>query len=114
MLNSMIGGTMLALPLLFRDTGMITSLIILLLSGFISSKTCNIFLIHLAPKDNDVQDSIRRIMKGRWYEFFCLITGFYLITLNVLYVVLINDQFYNILAYIFDKSGKASSLAPKN
>ena len=93
---------------------MITSLVILLVSGFVSSKTCNIFIIHLAPKDNDVQDSIRRIMGGRWYEFFCLITGAYLIMLNVLYVVLINDQLYNILAFALDVSGHSASLAPKD
>lgn len=58
---------MLALPLLFRQTGMLASLVILLITGFISSKTCNIFLIHLAPKDKDVQDSIKRIMRGKWY-----------------------------------------------
>lgn len=34
--------------------------------------------------------------------------------LNVLYIVLINDQLYNILAFIFDKTGKPNSLAPKD
>lgn len=47
LVNSMIGGTMLTLPLLFRDAGIVTSAIVLVLSGIISRKTCNIYIQHL-------------------------------------------------------------------
>jgi amino acid permease len=113
LVNSMIGGTMLTLPLLFRDSGLITSAIILVLSGFISLKTCNLYMQHLASDEKDIQDSVKRILRGRWYEFFCLITGVYLIMLNVLYIVLINDQLYNIIKFALAMAGKHDSLAPK-
>jgi amino acid permease len=105
---------MLTLPLLFRDSGLITSTIILVLSGMISRKTCDIYIQHLAEGEHDIQDSVRRIMKGRWYEFFCLITGVYLIMLNVLYIVLINDQLYNIIKFALAMAGKNDVLADKN
>jgi hypothetical protein len=50
-------------------------------------------------------------LRGRWYEFFCLITGVYLIMLNVLYIVLINDQLYNIINFALAMDGKGA-LAP--
>lgn len=104
---------MLTLPLLFRDSGLITSTIILVVSGLISRKTCELYMQHLAPDEKDIQDSVKRILKGRWYEFFCLITGVYLIMLNVLYIVLINDQLYNIIKFALAMAGKHDSLAPK-
>jgi sodium-coupled neutral amino acid transporter 9 len=115
LVNSMIGGTMLTLPLLFRDSGIITSWIILVISGYISRKTCDIYIKHLAHDEDDIQDSIKRILKGKWYEFFCLITGIYLIMLNVLYIVLINDQLYNLVGYLAYKGahGPSTKLASK-
>lgn len=80
----------------------------------ISRKTCDIYIRHLADDEPDIQDSVRRIMKGRWYEFFCLITGVYLIMLNVLYIVLINDQLYNIIKFALAMGGRKDVLADKN
>jgi|688.fasta_scaffold133080_1 amino acid permease len=40
LVNSMIGGTMLTLPILFRDAGIVIGVIVLMISGWISYKTC--------------------------------------------------------------------------
>lgn len=61
--------------------------------------------MHLAPKDNDVEDTIKRIMGIKWERFFRLITGFYLVLLNIIYIILIVDQIYNIIYFIMSKSG---------
>lgn len=82
----MIGGTMLTMPILFLNSGIIAGVIVLLISGYISYKTCRIYVIHLGEKDNDVDDSIRRILSSKWSNFFKLITGYYLIFLNIIYV----------------------------
>lgn len=48
MVNSMIGGTMLTLPILFRDSGLGIGTLILLISGLISYKTCSLYVLHMS------------------------------------------------------------------
>ncbi len=48
LVNSMIGGAMLTFPILFRSAGLATSAIVLLLSGYISFKTCRIYIFHMS------------------------------------------------------------------
>jgi amino acid permease len=105
LINSMIGGAMLTFPVLFQKAGILTGIIVLLVSCMISYKTCRIYVMHLAPNDRDVEDTIRRIMGVKWEKFFRLITGFYLILLNIIYLILIIDQVYNIIFFIMSKAG---------
>ena len=46
MLNSMLGGAMLSFPILFKKTGLISSTIVLFLSGLISFVTCRVYVLH--------------------------------------------------------------------
>ena len=46
MLNSMLGGAMLSFPILFKKTGLISSTIVLFLSGLISFATCRVYVLH--------------------------------------------------------------------
>ena len=66
LINSMIGGAMLTFPVLFKEAGIITGIIVLIISAIISYKTCRIYVMHLAPGDNDVEDTIKRIMGAKW------------------------------------------------
>lgn len=66
MFNSMVGGAMLTMPILFRSAGMVTSSIVLIISGFISFATCRIYVVHMSEEDKDVEWTIRRILGGRW------------------------------------------------
>jgi amino acid permease len=66
LVNSMIGGAMLTFPVLFRNSGLLTSIIVLFVSGFISYKTCRIYVIHLSEGDEDVEVTIRRILGKKW------------------------------------------------
>lgn len=47
LINSMLGGAMLTLPILYRSSGIITGIIILLVSGLISYKTCSLYVLHM-------------------------------------------------------------------
>jgi amino acid permease len=47
-LNTMVGGTMLTIPLLFRQSGLGTGLMVLMASGWISYKTCSLYIVHSA------------------------------------------------------------------
>lgn len=55
MLNSMIGGTMLTLPILFREAGLGVGVLILLVSGWISYKTCSLYVIHMSDKETEIE-----------------------------------------------------------
>lgn len=105
LINSMIGGAMLTFPVLFQKAGILTGILVLIVSSAISYKTCRIYVMHLAPKDNDVEDTIKRILGLKWERFFRLITGFYLVLLNIIYLILIVDQIYNIVFFIMSKAG---------
>lgn len=48
MFNSMVGGAMLTMPILFRTAGMVTSSVVLIISGLISYATCRIYVIHMS------------------------------------------------------------------
>ncbi len=48
MFNNMLGGAMLSFPILFKDTGLISSSIVLILSAIISYATCRIYVLHAA------------------------------------------------------------------
>ena len=77
---------MLTFPVLFQSAGIVTGIGVLLVSCIVSYKTCRIYVMHLAPEDNDVEDTIRRIMGVRWERAFRLVTGFYLVLLNIIYI----------------------------
>ena len=47
MVNGMIGGTILVLPLLGLKTGYITTIIVNLLVGYTSYYTANLYVVHL-------------------------------------------------------------------
>jgi amino acid permease len=66
MFNSMVGGAMLTFPILYCSAGVITSSIILLLSGLISFVTCRIYVLHTSDEDKDVEWTIRRILGKKW------------------------------------------------
>lgn len=54
LVNSMIGGTMLLLPALFKSCGIVVSEIILIISGFISYKTVDMYSVHMKDKEFDI------------------------------------------------------------
>lgn len=66
LLNSMIGGAMLTFPVLFKKAGIITGIIVLIISSMISYITCRIYIMHLSANDKDVEDTIKRIMGIKW------------------------------------------------
>lgn len=114
MFNSMVGGAMLTMPILFRSTGMVTGSIILIISGLISFITCRIYVIHMSAEDKDVEWTIRRLLGSKWEKRFRFITGFYLILLCVIYIDLIVDQLYSVIYFFFETNGHADSIAPKD
>jgi len=65
-LNSMLGGALLTLPVLFKSAGLLSSSIILLISAIISFITCRIYTFHAIDEDKDVEATIFRILGKKW------------------------------------------------
>ena len=86
LVNSMIGGTMLTLPILFRTSGILTGLLVLFVSGIISYKTCRIYVLHMSEAENSIEETIKRLLSRKWENFFKGLTGIYLVCLNIIYV----------------------------
>lgn len=66
LVNLMVGGAMLTFPVLFRDSGLAMGSFLLLLSGYISYKTCWVYLFHLSPGDVDIEAAIKRVLGPKW------------------------------------------------
>lgn len=114
MVNSMIGGTMLTLPILFRDSGLGIGVLVLILSGWISYKTCALYVMHMSEHEENIEETIRRLLGKRGEDFFRLITGIYLVFLNIIYVDLLTDQLFNILYFILHKTDSMDWITEKN
>jgi len=57
LVNGMVGGTILVLPLLGIRTGYITTMIVSLIVGYISYFTAKIYIIHLG-KEKDIREAV--------------------------------------------------------
>jgi sodium-coupled neutral amino acid transporter 9 len=66
LMNAMIGGTVLVLPLLFLRAGLVPSVIATIITGLINYNACRICLKHL-QNDKDLPDCIYRHTKSRVY-----------------------------------------------
>lgn len=114
MFNNMLGPAILSLPLIFRDSGVASGTIVLLISAIISFITCRIYVLHSSDEENDIEWTIRRILGKKWEDIFRFITGLYLVLLSIITVDLIVDQFYSIIYLIVDIAGSPSSIAIKD
>lgn len=66
LMNAMIGGTILVLPLLYLKSGWLPSLVVTLITGIINYLSCKICFDHLLS-DADLPDSIYRHTKSKLY-----------------------------------------------
>ncbi|KAL4443102.1 hypothetical protein ABPG74_002169 [Tetrahymena malaccensis] len=105
LLNSMIGGTMLFLPLYFNQTGIITSIIIMIIMGIVSMKGCDIYVQHLKKNEFDIQETLGRIMGNRWRMFFIVISTIYMILVTLLYYSFSIEMVYSLITFIMTHSG---------
>ena len=104
MANTMVGSSIVIFPNLFQNSGIITSLIILLLIGSISCKTCLLEIRHFKLNEVDFTDAILRILGKRWFFFFNFISILLLFVSGIIYFLLIAKMGYSFLTFIFIKA----------
>lgn len=63
LMNGMIGGTILVLPILFMNAGILPAVISLFIMGFVNELSCRICINHLAS-DKDLPETLDRHSNG--------------------------------------------------
>lgn len=114
MYNNMLGGALLSFPVLFKEKGVVSSTIVVFLSSLIAYVTCRIYVLHSKTSEKDIEQSIIRILGKKWELYFSIISGIYLVFLNIIFVDLIVDQLYGIIYFFFENSSNAEAIAPKD
>ncbi len=101
MTNAMMGGALLVLPLIFTQCGFISSSIILAIVGYISFKTANIYVVHMKVEEQDVADSVKRILGKGWWALFIILACSMLLLLMMIYYLMMNDMIYKVSQFFF-------------
>lgn len=106
--NTMIGSCCLVLPLLFRGSGLVSSIIILSLIGLISYKTCDLIITHTKEKDEDLTYTVNRLLGKKFYLGYCVSSSLLLFFCCLVYFILMVNMIYHIVVFCFDKSGSSN------
>lgn len=99
--NTMVGSSIVVLPNLFQSSGVITSLIVLIVIGLISCKTCILEISHFKIDEVDLTDAILRILGKKWFYFFNFVSILLLFVSGIIYFLLIAKMGYSFLSYFF-------------
>ena len=96
----MIGGSILVFPLMFLESGLIVSTIVLMITGYISFQTCKLYLSHTKEDESDLQYSVKRILGPKWFKFFIGISVFYIFICSISYYMIICEMLYKITEFL--------------
>lgn len=66
MFNNMLGPAILSLPLIFRDDGLLSGTMVMVVSALISFVTCRIYVLHCTEEEVDIELTIKRILGKKW------------------------------------------------
>ena len=108
--NTMVGSSIVIFPNLFQKAGVITSLIVLIVIGCISCKTCLLEITHFKLNELDFTDAILRILGKKWFYFYNFVSILLLFVSGIIYFLLIAKMGYSFLTYIFLNYDIAHSL----
>lgn len=77
--NTIIGSVCLVLPFLYKDSGIISSILVSGAIGLVSWKTCSLIELHANSDENEVSLIILRILGKKWKLI-------YIIAVNILFL----------------------------
>ena len=63
--NNMLGGALLSFPILYRDSGLISSTIVIIVTCIIAYLTCRIYVLHSKPSEPNGEQAIKRLLGSR-------------------------------------------------
>ena len=98
--NNTLGSAVMILPIVFGTCGIITSLIVLLVIGFVQYITCNLCVIHMKENEPDLPEIIERILGKTAKILFVISSCFFEFLAGIIYLALMNNMLYPIIVFI--------------
>ena len=103
--NNTLGTAVMILPIVFGTCGIINSLIIMCVIGFVQFITCKMILIHLKESEPDIPQITERILGKTWKAIFVVSSCLFEFLVGVVYLILMNNILYPIVVFFFECSG---------
>jgi len=108
----MVGSVILLLPINFGSTGIVLSVIIMAIIGFLACKTCTWVIKNSLPGEKSFRDVVYRILGEKFLKIFSLVSFSLLTVVGIVMFLLINSSFYQIMKFIMLKLD--ISMAPQD
>ncbi|KAL4499170.1 hypothetical protein ABPG72_006756 [Tetrahymena utriculariae] len=93
---NMVGSSILALPPNILKGGLIMSLILMTIIGYVSYKTCSIIVLYQRKGELDLLQVVQRILGKKWCKMFFVTSCLLLFILGIIYFLLMNRVLYPI------------------
>ena len=103
--NNTIGSAVMILPIVLGSCGLITSLIVLLVIGFIQYITCNLCVIHMKENEPDLPEIIERVLGKTAKVLFVISSCGFEFMAGIIYLALMNNMLYPIIIFILSLCG---------
>lgn len=110
--NSMLGSTVLIIPIYFANHGILNCFFAMLIHAFINYKTCNILITHGRFQESDIPEIIYRIMGKKYHNLYSIMSSSLLFLVGTIYYLIQCDMLYNVSKFVFAKLDW--QLLPKN
>ncbi|KAM3140772.1 hypothetical protein pb186bvf_007177 [Paramecium bursaria] len=101
--NSMVGSVILVVPVSFKNNGILSCTLVMILLGFIQYKTCSLLLVHQKTNEQSTEKIIKRLLGRRWATAFSFASGTLLFIVGIIYYQLINITLYLIVSFVMLK-----------
>lgn len=106
-INSILGSSILILPTLMKETGMITNLIVSFVIGLLSYHTCELYVIHVKDDEHDLHEVLNRLLGRKWQIIYGVFSGvFFNFILLVTYYLLMCNMIYPAITFMMQAAGK--------
>ena len=103
--NNTIGTAVMILPIVFGTCGIITSLFVLLVIGFVQYITCNLCVIHMKENEPDLPEVIERVLGKTAKILFVISSCAFEFMAGIIYLALMNNMLYPIIIFILSLCG---------
>ena len=103
--NNTLGTAVMILPIVFGTCGIITSLIVLLVIGFVQYITCNLCVIHMKENEPDLPEIIERLLGKTAKIIFVISSCVFEFMTGLIYLALMNNMLYSIIIFILSHVG---------
>ena len=101
--NSMIGPTIIIIPLSIAKIGLLTSVLIAVVICCISLRTCQLTHLHAKLTENEYFSTVKRIMGKSWMRLYSISSIIILCFASMIYFLSLADITYSSLKLFFNK-----------